>query len=332
MSVRLSIVVPVYNAAATLERCVRSILAQDFPEYELILCDDGSTDESAALCERLAAGDRRIRVLHKPNSGASGARNAGLDLACGDYLHFVDADDEIDPGLYSDLLPVMDRERLDAFLFACRAPGSSEPLDVLPDCFAENLRALPADFVQESILRTSVFSAPYNKIFRTASVRLFGLRFDESLSVNEDFRFNLQFFSRAVRLRFTPSPYYCYHSENAASLSRSFRTDLLDSARHNRDAVTAFAAAAGLDPEAAADRYEAACAVRQFYLLVGRSGDKTCRKDCLRQLIRDDLARTAILDALQRDPNRGPARALHALVRSRAVFLLAALLQAKHPG
>jgi hypothetical protein len=91
----LSVIVPVYNVEAYLAGCVESILAQAYADYELILVDDGSPDRSGALCDGLAARDARIRVLHKPNGGLSDARNAGLDIARGRYVTFIDSDDAI---------------------------------------------------------------------------------------------------------------------------------------------------------------------------------------------------------------------------------------------
>ena len=89
----ISIIVPVYNVAAYLCRCVDSLLGQSYQNIELLLVDDGSTDESRAICDEYAARDARVRAFHKKNGGLSDARNAGLDAAKGAYLSFVDGDD-----------------------------------------------------------------------------------------------------------------------------------------------------------------------------------------------------------------------------------------------
>ncbi|SHL91854.1 Glycosyl transferase family 2 [Xylanibacter ruminicola] len=101
MSTILSIIIPVYNVEAYLDRCVKSIISQSYREFEIILIDDGSTDESSALCDKWAAEDSRILVIHKENGGVSSARNAGLEVAKGDYLTFVDPDDFIAPDTYA---------------------------------------------------------------------------------------------------------------------------------------------------------------------------------------------------------------------------------------
>ena len=91
----LSVIVPVYQSASTLERCVRSITSCSCQDYELILVDDGSTDGGSGICDDIAANDHRVKVIHQQNRGLSAARNTGIDAANGDYLTFIDSDDEI---------------------------------------------------------------------------------------------------------------------------------------------------------------------------------------------------------------------------------------------
>lgn len=96
----ISIIVPVYKVEKYLEKCVDSILAQTFTDFELILVDDGSPDRSGAMCDEYAQKDSRVRVIHKENGGLSSARNAGIDVAKGRYLGFVDSDDYIAADMY----------------------------------------------------------------------------------------------------------------------------------------------------------------------------------------------------------------------------------------
>lgn len=101
---RISVIVPVYNIKEYLERCVRSICAQTYRNLEILLVDDGSTDGSGDLCERLAKEDERIRVFHKENGGSSSARNLGIKEATGEYIGFIDSDDYIEPDMYELLM------------------------------------------------------------------------------------------------------------------------------------------------------------------------------------------------------------------------------------
>ena len=100
MSALLSIITPVFNVESYLDRCVQSILSQAYHDIELILIDDGSTDGSSSLCDEMAKKDCRVKVIHKENGGVSSARNAGLEVATGDYLTFVDPDDFIASDTY----------------------------------------------------------------------------------------------------------------------------------------------------------------------------------------------------------------------------------------
>ncbi len=96
----ISVIVPVYKVEDYLPRCVQSLLAQTYPNLEIYLVDDGSPDRCGILCDEFAAADSRIRVIHKENGGLSSARNAGIDVAQGEYLGFVDSDDWVEPDFY----------------------------------------------------------------------------------------------------------------------------------------------------------------------------------------------------------------------------------------
>lgn len=103
----LSIIVPVYKVEAYLARCVDAILSQSFTDFELILVDDGSPDNCGRMCDDYASRDLRIKVIHKPNGGLSSARNAGLDMARGAYITFVDSDDTISGEAYALNMPIL---------------------------------------------------------------------------------------------------------------------------------------------------------------------------------------------------------------------------------
>ena len=109
----ISIIVPVYNVEQYLENCIESILNQTFKDFELILVDDGSTDNSGKICDIYEKKDSRIKVIHKNNGGLSSARNAGLDIARGKYIGFVDSDDSIHPEMYEVLYNLIEKYKSD---------------------------------------------------------------------------------------------------------------------------------------------------------------------------------------------------------------------------
>ena len=118
----ISVIVPVYNVQDYLVRCVDSILAQTFRDFELILVDDGSTDRGGEMCDTLAGTDPRIRVIHKKNGGLSDARNVGIEVARGTYLSFIDSDDFVEPAMLEALyrrIKDADAQMADCGIFDC---------------------------------------------------------------------------------------------------------------------------------------------------------------------------------------------------------------------
>ncbi len=144
-----SVVIPVYNVKDYLPKCIDSVLAQDFADYEIILVDDGSTDgESGAICDRYAAAHpERIRVIHKPNGGLGDARNVGLEAAAGEYLVFIDSDDYVGPGMLKALAAAIARFHSDVidFGFAVDTDGTitKQLVDDLPHDRTFTLAELP---------------------------------------------------------------------------------------------------------------------------------------------------------------------------------------------
>ena len=103
MSVKISVIVPVYNAASTLRKCVDSLLAQTLNDFEVLLVDDGSTDESSTICDEYAGKNSRVKAFHKANGGVSSARQFGIDHAQGEYTIHADTDDWVEPEMLEDL-------------------------------------------------------------------------------------------------------------------------------------------------------------------------------------------------------------------------------------
>lgn len=245
MPVTISIIVPVYNAEAFLTRCVESILGQSLTSLELILVDDGSTDQSPALCDAFAAKDTRIRVLHTQNAGPSAARNAGLSAATGDYIGFADADDRADPELFATLYARA--EKADADLSICDywmdTPDGASPCKIFP---GEN-RAFSAEEIRSRILPYFFGYAPdelrrfadccpfadsrsyvWICLYRAEMIRENALRFpDEKLYYTEDNLFNLSAVFHAKSAVYTARPLYHYQI-NTATFTARFQPAYLD--------------------------------------------------------------------------------------------------------
>ena len=207
----LSVIVPVYNVEAYVERCVRSLLEQDFPDFELLLVDDGSRDRSGALCDALAECDGRIRVFHKENGGVSFARNVGLDAARGEWVAFVDSDDWVKPGYLSALVDDA-RQSPDAdlvFHTGCPALGNSYiKLESLRSgrhvYHASQFSRLMED------LRLYWAGQPVAKLWRRELINAHGLRFPLSMHAAEDIYFFFSFMDVAERIVFRCIDLYVY--------------------------------------------------------------------------------------------------------------------------
>lgn len=136
----ISVIVPVYNVEKYLDECVRSIMNQTHHNLEIILVDDGSTDQSPAMCDAFAREDSRVKVLHKKNGGASSARNAGLDIATGDYFGFVDSDDYIMLDYYEQLLrPLHDKVQLSTCSLYYQHEPDPKAIWITQRCYKEQV-------------------------------------------------------------------------------------------------------------------------------------------------------------------------------------------------
>lgn len=206
---RLSIIVPVYNSEEYLSRCLDSILDQDMTSYEVILVDDGSTDSSALICERYSATDPRFKTIHKPNGGVSSARNAGLNLAKGEYVMFVDSDDALTPGALTAMTDGLDGQDLvlGGFVeFFDNIPHRN----VAPDEAVSYSEATMAEFYEANIRHNcEMLDAPWAKLFRRKAIGK--LRFNESLSYAEDKLFVFGFLSECKSIYTCPHTVYHYY-------------------------------------------------------------------------------------------------------------------------
>ena len=206
----VSIIVPIYNAEKYLERCINSILVQEYTYFELLLIDDGSTDRSPQICDHFAAQDTRIKVVHKENSGVSDTRNLALDLAQGDYIQFLDSDDWITPDATKNFVHSAVSNGCDLVISAFYrvvgdsfSPKSSIDKEGLftRDEFADEMMDNPADFY---------YGVLWNKFFKRSIIEKYHIRMEKDISWCEDFIFNLEYL-RHCRVIFslkTPTYYY----------------------------------------------------------------------------------------------------------------------------
>ena len=182
----ISVIIPVYNVEAYLEMCVNSICRQTYQNLEIILVDDGSTDNSGLICDKLSQADNRIRVIHKQNGGLSSARNAGLDIAHGEFISFVDSDDTIHPRMMEVLLSLIKNKDI-AICGHQEIKVNHPPQQVVSLSRDETLTQ--NELWREVFCRLN--NAAWNKLYRKDLIGC--LRFSEELLHGEDLIFNLNY-------------------------------------------------------------------------------------------------------------------------------------------
>lgn len=217
MDCAISVIVPIFNAEKWLRRCLNRILHQPFRHFELLLVNDGSTDRSRAICEEFAARDARIKLLHKPNSGTSSTKNAGLKAAIGKYVAFLDADDEIDELFFVKLYAAAEEHGCDVVIGGYTTVPTK--LSISPR-FRLHTLMNGKDFVLSAV---SVHSGndlcfAWRSLFLRASLVSRGIQFHEGLTIGEDTVFHLEALLASKRVYAIPDPLYFYTVNNLDSL------------------------------------------------------------------------------------------------------------------
>lgn len=209
----LSVIIPVYNVTPYLEDCIDSLLVQSFADFEVLLVDDGSTDGSGAICDEYAKRDNRIRVLHKNNGGVSSARNLGLDNARGEWIYFVDSDDEL---LSGGLQTLVDSIADDVDIVGGgyeRIGLNGEILEAIDERITTTLSKEETLLILSNNRPTyySYLGYMWMWLFRSSVIRDHHLRFDTSIKIKEDTLFLVQYVCASNgRTHFNTAPVYKY--------------------------------------------------------------------------------------------------------------------------
>ena len=203
----ISVIIPVYNVSKYLSRCINSVRTQAHVK-EILLIDDGSTDDSGILCDAYAAMEPLVKVLHKENGGLSSARNAGLDLAQGEYVAFVDSDDFLEPGAYEKLLSCAQRHEAD---LVCA--GRSDLIGGIGDktlglCPEKEETITGPEFVARMFTWQGVDSAAWDKLYKRSLFH--GLRYPEG-KICEDVPVTYRAALKANKVALLPEPVYVYY-------------------------------------------------------------------------------------------------------------------------
>ena len=217
-----SVIIPVYNTEAYLEQCLQTVRGQTYPNLEIFLVDDGSTDGSGALCDRLALEDPRIRVIHQENSGVSAARNAALDAAKGAYIYFSDSDDWVKETVVEETIAVMERTDYDICTWGhdiVQEDGSStyggrwrEKL------FRFSSPAAKQRFLCRWVLTCRLDWSVWNRVFRREIIEAHRLRFSTGQTIFEDLDFVFRYLAVCQSLYYIPKSFYFYRQRESSAL------------------------------------------------------------------------------------------------------------------
>lgn len=240
---KISVIVPVYQVADYLEKCVDAIRRQSYENLEILLVDDGSTDGSAQLCDELAGGDARITAIHRENAGVSAARNAGLARATGEYVCFCDADDYVEPDMYEYLLRLI--HDYDADVSVCSGwyeygPETSRAFEAAAGELALSGGEALLELHRRNYLRAYI----WNKMFRREC--LGAQAFSEGLAFAEDYDMFCGVLQRIRRLAYGPEMKYHYIQRRSGACNDGYDVrcrGALEMFRRHRDQCT------GLYPE-----------------------------------------------------------------------------------
>lgn len=210
---KISVIIPVYNVEKYLKRCLDSVVTQTYKNLEIILVDDGSTDNSGKICDEYAAKDKRIIVIHKENGGLSDARNKGLDICTGDYISFIDSDDWIDLNYFDVLLKNLLEYDVD---IACCDYLRTDKYEQNNDVSIENAQIFIDEKILEIYLEKELVSA-CDKLYRKE--KFYDVRFPLK-KVNEDISTIFLVFTKSRSIAYIDKNLYFYF-RNTNSITKS---------------------------------------------------------------------------------------------------------------
>ena len=221
---KISVIVPVYNVEKCLGRCIDSILNQTFGDFELILVNDGSKDNSGKMCDKYAQQDSRIIVIHKENGGVSTARNAGINRASGDYIMFVDSDDYILETMLEDM-EALAGDETDCILTSATILAADNK--VYNKCISDSDTSVSELMNQYcmSVIPTILVDVPWCKLYKRNIIKEFDIHFDTNLSYGEDAVFNMTYLKECKNIKTSKNAYYVYDRSNENSLSQKIYKD-----------------------------------------------------------------------------------------------------------
>lgn len=221
----VSVIMPVYKVEAYVATAIESVMAQTYPDWELLIINDGSPDRSAAIAESYLQKDPRIQLFHKPNGGLSDARNFGLEKARGEFIYFIDSDDWIEAQLLEKTIQQIEKEQVSVVIFGYTLDNADAANQLLSqkkifhpasrfDKKTNNLH------IDENLM--GIMGYAWNKLYRHEFIKMHQLHFDKGVSLVEDILFNAQVYRLADSLVVMPDCLYHYLNRPVSTLIKTY--------------------------------------------------------------------------------------------------------------
>ena len=224
---KISIIVPIYNVERYLSKCLDSILAQRFTDFELLLVDDGSSDGSGEICDRYSALDSRIRLFHRENRGVSSARNMALDSVRGEWIAFCDSDDWVDEGYLSTFVEDLNRGEYQLYCYSWTSHYQTDNRiaknNIIANHDSDNI-TLPALDCYTQLYNANSYGFLWMKLFKASIIGQYNIRFDVDVSYQEDVLFTNEYLRYVDSAFLSTESFYNYRRERGASLATNVLT------------------------------------------------------------------------------------------------------------
>ncbi len=227
---KVSVIMPVYKVEKYVARAIDSMLAQTLEDFEFLIVDDGTPDNSGVICDEYAARDSRITVIHQQNAGAPAARNAAIAIATGQYFYFLDSDDWTEPTMLADMVALAERHRAQLVVAGYYIDTYYSDTEYVTQCnqYPDTVFASQQEFREHAaaLFDRNLLYTPWNKLYDGDYIREHGLRFPQTLW--DDFPFNLSVVRDVERVVVTEKPYYHFLRARAESETAKYSPVMYD--------------------------------------------------------------------------------------------------------
>ncbi len=220
----ISVIIPMYNVSSSIQRCLNSILGSGVYNIELLCVDDGSSDNTVHIVEKIASKDSRVRLFENSHMGVSTARNTGLKHAKGKYIAFVDSDDALTEGAIEQIEYILSNQQCDCLTFGGYTEGKSQRAKSI----AQTLLLPDVSFCDKDVLERALYEIPccnlfiWNKIFRNDIIQTNNIKFDTEISLGEDRAFIFDYFVHVNKVISISKKLYIYTADHESSITNSY--------------------------------------------------------------------------------------------------------------